>query len=191
MANKKDTTGSEPRQEADEPSRVKRSKSGAKALAQAIYSKPGYLFRRSQQIAVSLFLEQSRALDITPLQYGSMEVVRAYPGIDQSGLGNNLGLDRTTIVGIVDRLERKGWLIRKTSNVDRRMRLLFLTPLGEEQIRQMRPLSDVAQKKMLEPLGDQESKFFLDCLARIVSYHNDASRVPVGGRQRLIDGEAI
>jgi hypothetical protein len=35
----------------------------------AVYAAPGYLFRRMQQIAVAIFVEECRAFDLTPVQY--------------------------------------------------------------------------------------------------------------------------
>jgi len=33
----------------------------------AVYGKPGYLFRRIQQIAVAIFVEECKAYDLTPV----------------------------------------------------------------------------------------------------------------------------
>ena len=38
----------------------------------AVYTAPGYLFRRMQQIAVALFVEECRAFDLTPVQYAAL-----------------------------------------------------------------------------------------------------------------------
>jgi len=37
----------------------------------AVYTAPGYLFRRMQQIAVAIFMEECKAFDLTPVQYAS------------------------------------------------------------------------------------------------------------------------
>ena len=38
----------------------------------AVYTAPGYLFRRMQQIAVAIFMEECRARDLTPVQYAAL-----------------------------------------------------------------------------------------------------------------------
>ena len=38
----------------------------------AVYTAPGYLFRRMQQIAVSIFVEECKAFDLTPVQYAAL-----------------------------------------------------------------------------------------------------------------------
>ena len=51
-----------------------------------LYQRPGFLIRRAQQIAVSLFLEETGELGITNTQYGILMVLKEQPGIDQISL---------------------------------------------------------------------------------------------------------
>lgn len=153
------------------------------ALETVLYDKPGYLARRLQQVGVSIFLQESGETDVTPLQYGVMAVVRAFPGIDQAGVSKTIGLDRTTVVGIVDRLERKGLLVRRHAPDDRRLWKLYLTDDGGNQMSELRPGIDRAQERLLEPLNSAEQAIFVDCLMRVVSHHNAVSRTPVTVRR--------
>ncbi|MGE0115063.1 MAG: MarR family winged helix-turn-helix transcriptional regulator [Steroidobacteraceae bacterium] len=152
---------------------------GPASLENVIYNKPGYLIRRMHQIAVSIFLDETKEFDLTPLQYGMLATVRAYPGVDQSTLGKSMGLDRTTVVGIVDRLERKGWLLRRTVATDRRVRQLYVTPAGLQHLTDIRSVTDAAQQRMLEPLSEKERAQFVKYLVKILAHHNDDARVPV------------
>ncbi len=53
----------------------------------AVYAaRRGYLFRRMQQIAVSLFVEECRAFDLTPVQYAALVAIHTHPGIDATRL---------------------------------------------------------------------------------------------------------
>ena len=71
---------------------------------------PGHLARRFQQIAVALFLTETEAagIDLTPVQYAALLVIKERRGIDQITLSGAIAYDRATIVGVVDRLARKG-----------------------------------------------------------------------------------
>lgn len=51
-------------------------------------------------------------------------------GSSQIQLGNCMHKDRTTISGIVDRLEKDGLVTRRKNPEDRRTHLIFLTPGG-------------------------------------------------------------
>jgi DNA-binding MarR family transcriptional regulator len=149
------------------------------SLDHVIYNVPGFLARRFQQIGVSIFLEETKNYDITPLQYGVMAAVRATPGVDQRGVSAQVGLDSTTVMGIVDRLERKGLIARHAVEHDRRVRRLFLTPAGTRRLIEVKSAVDRVQTRLLEPLSDHEGKVLLASLSRIVSYHNKDSRVPI------------
>ena len=52
----------------------------------AVYTAPGYLFQRMQQIAVSIFIEECRACDLTPVQYAALVAIHTHPGIDATRL---------------------------------------------------------------------------------------------------------
>src|SRR6185437_6214816 len=58
----------------------------AQVTMDAVYTKPGYLFRRMQQIAVSIFMEECKAFDLTPVQYAALVAIQTHPGIDATRL---------------------------------------------------------------------------------------------------------
>src|SRR3954468_14376655 len=93
----------------------------------AVYAKPGYLFRRMHQIAVAIFVEECRAYDLTPVQYASLIAMRTHPGIDATPLSAVIAFDRSTLGSVIERLETKHFIERKPSAGDRRTKLLYIT----------------------------------------------------------------
>ena len=148
-------------------------------IEHALHRKPGYLIRRLQQMAVSIFLEETERFDITPVQYATLAAVNVYPGIDQLRVANAIGFDRTTISGVIDRLEAKGFLQRLPSKVDRRAKELLTTPAGRKLLQAIEDSTNRVQARILAPLPAAEKKAFLQSLERLVLFHNSASRVPV------------
>lgn len=148
-------------------------------LDNLLHRKPGYLIRRLQQMAVSIFLEETSEFDITPVQYATLAAVSVFPGIDQLRVANAIGFDRTTISGVVDRLEAKNLLVRKVSGTDRRAKMLFATPNGTRLISEIEGATKRVQDRILAPLSASEQRTFLEQLNRLVLSHNDSSRVPV------------
>ena len=75
-----------------------------------IYTMPGHLIRRLQQISISVFTERMKALghDLTAPQFATLAVLSQSPGIDQATLAGLIAHDRPTIGGVVERLEAKG-----------------------------------------------------------------------------------
>lgn len=53
------------------------------------------------------------------------------PGLTQSDLGKSLGLDKTTLMSQLDRLERRGLVVRHGAPGDRRLRIPVITVDGE------------------------------------------------------------
>src|ERR1700746_2371637 len=73
----------------------------------AVYSAPGYLFRRMQQIAVSIFMEECKAFDLTPVQYAALIAIHTHPGIDATRLSAVIAFDRSTLGSVIERLQAK------------------------------------------------------------------------------------
>ena len=71
-------------------------------------SLPGHHIRRMHQIAVAIFLQETEAHALTPVQYAAMQAVANSPGLDQRPLASTVGFDTSTIGGVIDRLEARG-----------------------------------------------------------------------------------
>ena len=155
----------------------------------AIENQPGYYIRRLHQISVAIFLQQTEAFGITPVQYAALQTVGNSPHVDQRTLARNIGLDTSTIAGVIDRLESRGLLIRSASSEDRRVRQLTLTDASRQLLAEVAPAMLKAQQLILEPLSDEEQAVFGKLLRRLVTKNNALSRAPsdvgVEGREIL------
>src|SRR6202166_2712370 len=118
----------------------------------AVYTKPGYLFRRMQQIAVSIFLEECRAYDLTPVQFAALVAISSHPGIDATRLSAVIAFDRSTLGNVIERLEAKAYIERKPAPEDKRVKLLYLTKAGMNLLRDIMPSVDRVQARILQPL---------------------------------------
>src|SRR3984893_17546745 len=105
----------------------------------AVYTRPGYLFRRMQQIAVAIFVEECKAYDLTPVQYAALVAIQTHPGIDATRLSAVIAFDRSTLGNVIERLETKLYIERKPSREHRRIKLLYLTKAGWERRRALSP----------------------------------------------------
>ncbi len=139
---------------------------------------PGYQIRRLQQIAVGLFMDETAAFDLTPVQFAALAAVARQPGLDQRGLARRIGFDTSTTAGVVDRLERRGLMQRQPAAADRRVRQLSVTEAGHDLLAAVLPAMQRAQQRILAPLSPAEQGRFMDLLGRIVAANNAASRAP-------------
>jgi MarR family transcriptional regulator, lower aerobic nicotinate degradation pathway regulator len=151
----------------------------------AVYTKPGYLFRRMQQIAVSIFVEECREFDLTPVQYAALVGIHTHPGIDATRLSAVIAFDRSTLGSVIERLQAKGFVERKAAPEDRRVKLLYLTRAGAALLRDIIPAVDRAQARMLQPLKPADRKTLLALLTQLVDLNNEASRVPLRAEDAL------
>jgi DNA-binding MarR family transcriptional regulator len=145
-----------------------------------LYTKPGHMIRRCQQIAVAIFLEETAGFDVTPVQFAALFAVRESPGLEQVALARLIALDRSTIGTVVGRLEEKGLLTRRAAKEDRRVKLLYATEAGSALVADATAAVERAQARMLAPLEPAERKAFMRMLERIVDINNGHSRAPLG-----------
>src|ERR1700760_2757298 len=117
-----------------------------------VYTAPGYLFRRMQQIAVAIFMEECRSFDLTPVQYAALIAIHTHPGIDATRLSAVIASDRSTLGNVIERLETKKLIERKPSPDDKRVKLLYLTKAGAALLRDITSSVERAQARMLQPL---------------------------------------
>src|SRR5712675_1403324 len=157
----------------------------AQVTMDAVYGKAGYLFRRIQQIAVAIFVEECKAYDLTPVQYASLVAIQSHPGIDATRLSAVIAFDRSTLGNVIERLETKRYVTRKPAREDKRVKLLYLTKPGATLLRNIMPSVDRAQARMLQPLKPADRKTLTALLAQLVDLNNEASRVPLRAEDAL------
>lgn len=129
---------------------------------------PGHQLRRLQQIAVASFLMETQDCGITPLQFAALTALAREPMLDQRTLAARIGLDASTLGGVVERLVERGLLARHSKSTDRRVRLLSLTSEGQALRRQLLPAVARSQARILAPLSASAQTQFLQMLRVLV-----------------------
>jgi DNA-binding MarR family transcriptional regulator len=141
-----------------------------------LWARPGFLVRRLHQIHVAMFFEECKSSNTTPVQYAILSALAVMPGLDQTALGQEVGLDRTTTADVVRRLEERGLLERRENEADRRTRHVFLTREGKSAVNAMHADMVRAQERMLSPLTDAQQKTFMKLVSQLVEANNQYSR---------------
>ena len=108
----------------------------------------GYRLRRAQGAMHRDYMASVAGLDLTQKQTATLWLVNSNPGVSQVSIATALGMDRATMMSVTDRLEDRGLLIRKRSEVDRRRQELYLTPSGQSMLR-----------KVKTRIGEHEARF--------------------------------
>jgi DNA-binding MarR family transcriptional regulator len=160
----------------------------AREAGQLIWDRPGYLIRRLHQIHVAMFVETVARGSITPIQYGLLSILAGRPNIDQLTIGEELGLDRANVTGILKRLEARRLVSRIIDPANRRRKLCLATPKGIALIRRFDDQMQACQARLLSPLSVSERKSFMELLSRLVESNNEFGRTalrPNGHALRL------
>ena len=140
---------------------------------------PGHMLRRFQQIAVSIFLKDCKAFDLTPVQFSVLGALSQTSPLDQIRLSGLAALDRTTISLTVRKLEERGLVVRQVSTQDRRAKLIRLTEAGRALAEDALPIVRAVQEKILAPLTATERELFRALLHKAVEANNQQSRAPL------------
>jgi DNA-binding MarR family transcriptional regulator len=142
-----------------------------------ILRQPGHAIRRAHQHAWSAFMECTKAYDITPVQYSLMVVVNEFPGIDASRLSEIISIDRATVGNIVQRLQTKGFLMRRPDPSDARAKNIYITPDGETLLHEVSLLRPAIADRVLENLSPDERTALMQLLNKLVGLAGVEERV--------------
>lgn len=130
--------------------------SAAATLPECLASNTAYLLVRS---ARQLHERMERALEpfnVRPRHYSVLAVLSSMGSISQQRLGEILQIDRTTMVAVIDELEKIGYVERRRDPADRRAYRVDLTPAGQTARQELRQVVDATQAKFFGRLSDHD-----------------------------------
>lgn len=142
-------------------------------------SAPGHLIRRAQQIAVALFVEETHAFDITPIQFAMLSELAQADSIDQVTLAARVAVDVATLGQVARRLEERKLIERQNDSQDQRRKLLAVTARGRQTLEQLNTAVTNAQTRIMAPLTAREQVTFSRLLQKLVHHNNEQSRAPM------------
>lgn len=112
----------------------------------------GYLLKHAMMRMEALNVSALAPLGIDPRELGVMFLIGDHRPTSQEQSAQRLGVDRTTMVALIDTLERKGLVTRHPDADDRRRNVVELTDAGREVLRHATKASDEAESAFLSPL---------------------------------------
>lgn len=158
---------------------AERDGAAPKGSLEELYRRPGFLLRRAHQIGLSVFTEETGKSGVTTTQFGALCVIRCRPQVDQIGVAQLLGLDRSTTALVVGKLESAGLISRQADPIDARRKVLSLTPAGAAMVKRMEAPAGRAQDRILSVFTDEEAAQFEHLLTKLVTGFNETVRTPI------------
>jgi len=101
-------------------------------------------------------LKSMECSEVIPRSMGVLELLASKGGLTQQEVGQTLGIDRTSIVMLVDDLEQKGFVVREKHPNDRRCHSLVLTAKGIEAQKKIVQAAELAEGRVLSKLTLEE-----------------------------------
>lgn len=127
----------------------------------------GYHLRRATNRILADFAVTTGPLALRPVLFAMLEVVRTNPGIIQTGLGTQLGIQRANLVPLVNELTARDLIERRPAPNDRRAFALYLTADGARLLDEAEALVLAHEERMLASLSGAERDKLLELLRRI------------------------
>ena len=132
----------------------------------------GFSLRRAQLSAYKDYGRFMEALNVRPAQFAVLVLVRENPGLTQSAISLKLGIQRANFVSLLDELEKRGRVERRSSQKDRRSFALHLTKQGDALIRKAIATHSELETAMAQRLGKEDTKL----LVRLLNKFADAAQ---------------
>jgi len=127
----------------------------------------GFLLAKAYQRACAIFNEEFSDYEITPQQFGLLGFLWIKDGISQTELSVWSQVDRTTLGGIIDRLEKEGILERRQHPEDRRAYQVYLTNKGKSLETELRNMANKVNDRINGPLTTEEQATLIHLLEKI------------------------
>ncbi|MBX9572657.1 MAG: MarR family transcriptional regulator [Candidatus Obscuribacterales bacterium] len=131
----------------------------------------GYLMNYNAKIIRERLEAALEPLHLSLRELGIMRILESEGPLLQNELGKRQGIDRTSVVQLVDQLEKRELVQRSQNRDDRRSKFLFLTPRGRKTLSQAVRLVEKEQKSFLSPLSAAEWETMRILLLKLLSSH--------------------
>lgn len=127
----------------------------------------GYRLRMAQLVVFKDFDREFVDADMTPAIFGALEVLFHNKGLTQTRFATAIGLDRSSLVPLLDKLQSRNLVARESSVQDRRRNHLFLTPEGRQLLVKANKRVKSHEQRVLASLTASEIKTLLKLLSKV------------------------
>jgi DNA-binding MarR family transcriptional regulator len=130
------------------------------APAPALNDRLGYLIKHAHQRLNELTSRALEPLGMTGRECAVLLVIDNRVPLSQQDVAQQLGVDRTTMVAILDELETKGFVERRQDLEDRRRNVVAVTKHGRAVLEKAASATEDAEREFFATLtSDQAAQF--------------------------------
>ena len=128
----------------------------------------GYCFYKAAVKMKYLLNDHFLTQNLILPQLGLMMLLKDSGPMSQITLGEQLDIDKATMVKLIDGLENKKYVFRSPSKLDRRIKLLAITNSGINILDRASDLRLKIESEFLSPLTAQEKKVLLNAIPKLL-----------------------
>lgn len=129
----------------------------------------GHLFRRSHLRSQQAFAKAFDGSDLSPLQYGILELVQLNPGLTHGELAEGMVTAPSVVTTAMKPLLEAGFLVKRNHDDDGRRAGYSLSPAGEAFFAALRERILDAEELLVAPLNESERQMLKRLLQRLTS----------------------
>jgi DNA-binding MarR family transcriptional regulator len=145
------------------------TESSRERLPAGLSDRLGFLLGRAHLAHRAIAGPALASLGLRVKECGALSVLVEEGPLPQQRLGERQGIDRTTMVAIVDNLERKGLVERRRDPRDRRAYSLHATAKGRRALRRADAVAERAEEEFLAPLPARDRERLKQMLRTLLS----------------------
>ncbi len=139
----------------------------------------------------TVFDRRVRSLGLTRAQWLVLTRLHRRPGASQSELAEMMEVEKASAGRMIDRLETKGWVVRRAQQGDRRVNRIYLTPEAERVHKRMWRVAETTVDDALSGLAQPEAAKLAELLARVKSSLIAMADGDLPARARPAAGDAL
>ena len=143
------------------------------SLGPSVESEITWLLHRAAQRMRTATSEQAEKHGLQLRDYIVLSALDKTPNLTQVELGKALGLDKTTLMGQVDRLERMGLVVRRNDPRDRRARIPEITEAGNALRAKVASACDNVEAAAVNGFSQDQAHVFRRMLVEIIGNSED------------------
>ncbi len=129
----------------------------------------GQLFFRLWRACHTRIAEKLESIGLTPASFAVLNLLGKSDAMIQQQIGKAIGIDPSTMVALLDGLERSGLVSRTPHPDDRRARVVVVTSQGRKALERGRRLNDEVEDEVLQGLSKTERRELLGLLRQALA----------------------
>jgi DNA-binding MarR family transcriptional regulator len=137
-------------------------------LPETLSPRVGFLLNLCNAGIREMTRQALKALGITPRHYGIIATLYSERALSQQAIGEKIEIDRTSMVLLVDDLEKKKLVVRDTHPKDRRYHLICLTPSGKKLFEKVDKRIESVEEQFLVTLTLSEKEILHSILMKLI-----------------------